>query len=148
MFRPHLCSSSGLCVTMDMLQKRFEQVHKYKIFYLTFVGPCIVIYFYSKTNQMHNISNLFYFRTTFYMFRTVFPSIIRSRRLYIQHQVYVIQVLWLLASGNEMFHLVPASKQPQNLYDMHVYLMLYHLVPASKQPQNLYDIYLMLYVQS
>jgi len=24
----------------------------------------------------------------------------------------------------------------------------YHLVPASKQPQNLYDIYLMLYVQS
>ena len=32
------------------------------------------------------------------MFRTVFPSIIRSLRLYIQHQVYVIQVLWLLAS--------------------------------------------------
>ena len=29
--------------------------------YFTFVGPCIVIYFYSKTNQMHNISNLFYF---------------------------------------------------------------------------------------
>ena len=27
----------------------------------TFVGPCILIYFYSKTNQMHNISNLFYF---------------------------------------------------------------------------------------
>jgi hypothetical protein len=37
-----------------------------------------------------------------YVFRTVFPSIIRSLRLYIQHQVYVIQVLWLLASGNEM----------------------------------------------
>jgi len=46
------------------------------------------------------------------MFRTVFPSIIRSLRLYIQHHVYVIQVLWLLA-----------SKQPQNLYDL--YLMLY-----------------------
>jgi hypothetical protein len=53
---------------------------------------------------MHNISNLFDFGTTLYMFRTVFPSIIRSLRLYIQHQVYVIQVLWLLASGNEMFH--------------------------------------------
>ena len=26
---------------------------------LTFVGPCIVIHFYSKTNQMHNIWNLF-----------------------------------------------------------------------------------------
>jgi hypothetical protein len=39
---------------------------------------------------------------TFYMFRTVSPSIIRSLKLYIQHQVYVIQVLWLLDSGNEM----------------------------------------------
>jgi len=60
---------------------------------LTFVGPCFVIYFYSKTNPMHNISNLFYFGTTLYMFRTVFPSIIRSVRLYIQHQVYVKQIL-------------------------------------------------------
>ena len=56
------------------------------------------IYIYSKTNQMHNISNSFYFGTTLYMFRTVSPSIIRSLRLYIQHQVYVVQVLWLLAS--------------------------------------------------
>jgi hypothetical protein len=32
------------------------------------------------------------------MFRTVFPSIIRSLRLYTQHRVYVVQVLWLLAS--------------------------------------------------
>ena len=77
---------------------------------LTFVGPCIVIYFYSKTNQMNNIWNLFYFGTTLYMFRTVFPSIIRSLRLYIQH--HTIQVLWLFASGNEMEHLVTASKQP------------------------------------
>jgi len=65
-----------------------------------FAGLFIVIYFYSKTNQMHNISNLFSFGTTIYMFRTVSPSIIRSLRLYIQHQVYVIQVLLLLASGN------------------------------------------------
>jgi hypothetical protein len=62
------------------------------------VGPCIVIYFYSKTNQMHNISNLFYFGTTLYMFWTVFQSIIRSLRLYVQHQVHVIQVLWLQAA--------------------------------------------------
>jgi len=47
-----------------------------------------------------------------YMFRTVFPSIIRSSRLYIQHQVYVIQVNWLLA-----------GKQSTNLYN--IYLMLY-----------------------
>ena len=50
------------------------------------------------------------------MFRTVCPSIIRNLRLYLQHQVHVIQVLWLLASGTD-------SKQPQNLYEM--YLMLY-----------------------
>jgi len=60
------------------------------------------MYFYSINNQMHNISNLFYFGTILYVFRTVFPSIIRSLRLYIQHQVYVLQVLWLLASGSEM----------------------------------------------
>jgi len=35
---------------------------------------------------MHNISNLFYFGTTLYMFRTFFPSIIRSLRLCIQLQ--------------------------------------------------------------
>ena len=53
------------------------------------------------------------------MFRTVFRSIIRSYRLYIQHQVYVIQVRWLHASGHE----VPASMQSTNLYD--IYLTLY-----------------------
>jgi len=56
---------------------------------LTFVGPCIVIYFYSRTNQMHNVSNLFYFGTTLYMSRTVFPSIIRILRLYIYLMLYV-----------------------------------------------------------
>ena len=61
---------------------------------------------------MHNISNLFYFGTTLYMFQTVSPSIIRSLRLYIQHQVYVMEALWLLA-----------SKQPQSLND--IYLILY-----------------------
>jgi hypothetical protein len=35
-----------------------------------------MIYVYSKTNQMHNISDLFYFGTALYMFRTVSPSII------------------------------------------------------------------------
>jgi len=63
-----------------------------------------------------------------YMFRTVFSSIIRSSRLYIQLQVYVIQVSWLLASGHEMW--VPSR------------------CPLASSQQNLFDIYLMLYVQS
>jgi len=58
----------------------------------TFLEPRIAIYFYSKTNQMHSISNLFYFGSALYMFRTVFPSIIRSLRLYTQHQANFIQV--------------------------------------------------------
>jgi hypothetical protein len=57
-----------------------------------------VIYFYSKTHQMHNIANSFYFGTTLYTFRTISPSIIRSLRLYIQHQVYVIQVILFVQS--------------------------------------------------
>jgi hypothetical protein len=54
-----------------------------------------------------------------YMFRTVFPSVIRSSRLYIQRQVCVIQVRW----------------RPTSML-------------ASKQSTNLYDTYLTLYVQS
>jgi len=41
------------------------------------------------------------------MFRTVFPSINRSSRLYILQQAFVKQILLLLPSRNE----VPASKQ-------------------------------------
>ena len=64
----------------------------------------------SNITKMHGQRHI----KTLYMFRTVFPSIIRSLRLYIQHQVYVIQLLWLLASGTKMeFHLGVASKQPQ-----------------------------------
>jgi hypothetical protein len=43
------------------------------------------------------------------MFRTAFPSIIRSSRLHIQQRAYVKQLLLPAASGNEMelFHLRP-----------------------------------------
>jgi len=51
-----------------------------------------------KPTRCTNISYLFYFGTKLNMFRTVFPSIIRSLRLYIQQQVYVIQFLWLQAA--------------------------------------------------
>ena len=55
--------------------------------------------FYSKINQMHNFR---VYWISLYMFRTVFPSIIRSSRLYTQHPLYVMQVSWLLASGHEV----------------------------------------------
>ena len=46
-----------------------------------------------KPTRSANVSNLFYFGMTLYMFRTVFPSIIRSSRLYIQQQAFVKQIL-------------------------------------------------------
>jgi hypothetical protein len=63
-----------------------------------------VPYFYNKTKHTHNISNLFYFGTKLYMFWKVLPSIIRSLRLYIQHQVYVIRVPWQQAATEPLWH--------------------------------------------
>jgi len=46
-----------------------------------------------KPTRFTNVLNLFYFGKTLYMFRTVFPSISRSSRLYIQQQAFVKQIL-------------------------------------------------------
>ena len=46
-----------------------------------------------KPTRCTNVSNLFYFGLTLYMFRTVFLSIIMSSRLYIQQQAFVKQIL-------------------------------------------------------
>ena len=42
---------------------------------------------------MHHCIKFILFWNDIYMFRTVFPSIIRGSRLYIQQQAYVKQVL-------------------------------------------------------
>jgi hypothetical protein len=78
------------------------------LFYVLFVCKCVlppgdnptavnkyIIYLYNQLDEHFSSLSL-------YIFRTVFPSIIRSSRLYIQHQAYVIQVSWLLASGKEL----------------------------------------------
>jgi hypothetical protein len=88
-----------------------SSVRKVIVSNLTFMGPWIVVYFYSKTNQMHNFR---VYWISLYMFRTVFPSIIRSSRLYTQNQVYVIQV---------------ASKQSTNLYDIYLILCVQSWTP-------------------
>jgi len=58
-----------------------------------------VIYFYSKTNQMHQCLKFILFGVILHMFQTVFLSIIRSSRLYIQQQAFVKQIL-LTAVGS------------------------------------------------
>jgi len=61
---------------------------------LTFVGLYIVIYFYSKTNQMHNISNLFYFGTTLYVPDGLSVHHQESKAVHTASGIrYVIQVL-------------------------------------------------------
>jgi len=59
-------------------------------------NPCLECFSFIpivKPTTGSNVSNLFYFGMTLYMFRTVFPSIIRSSRLYIQQQAFVEQIL-------------------------------------------------------
>jgi len=46
-----------------------------------------------KPTRCTNVSNLFHFGMTLYMFRTVFPPIIRISRRYVQQQAYVKQIL-------------------------------------------------------
>ena len=77
--------------------------------YLTFIGPCIVIYSYSTTNNAP-VSHIIYSCKTLYMFRTVFPSIIRSSKLRIQQQACVKQLLVPAASGSDFPSPFPAPK--------------------------------------
>jgi len=49
---------------------------------------------------MRLLSEIIYSCKTLYMFRTVFPSIIRSSKLRIQGQVYVKQLLLPVAAGS------------------------------------------------
>jgi hypothetical protein len=74
---------------------RERTVNKHTLHFVnpTFTGPCILIHCYSKTNQMHLFLTFIYFSITLYMFRAVFPSIIRSSKLYIQQQAYIKQIL-------------------------------------------------------
>jgi len=74
-FSDHVCSYSKNCLCIDS-KPRHLQEKKWNILNLTFKGPCIVIYFVIKANEMHYFSSLFY--KVLYMFRTCPLSIIRS----------------------------------------------------------------------
>jgi len=52
-----------------------------------------VFYFYGKTNEMHQFLKFISSCSSTLHVSEVFPSIIRSLRVYIQHQVYVKQIL-------------------------------------------------------
>ena len=84
-------------------------------------------YSYSKTNHMHQCIKFIYFGMTLYMFRTVFPSIIRSSRVYIQQQAFVKKILLysldlMMMDGKtvrNMYSVIPKY----NKFDTLVYLV-------------------------
>ena len=71
-------------------------------------------------NRRTSVSNLFYFGITLHMFRTVFPSIIRSSSLYIQQPN---RYCCLLAGGAGSY---PLPSKQQYLFDTCL-LLLYSL---------------------
>jgi len=62
-----------------------------------------------------NVSNLFYFGMTLYMFRTVIPSTISSSRLYIQQQALVNQILLSACCVYSLQLLMMDGKTVQNM---------------------------------
>jgi len=51
---------------------------------------------------MNLFLKLFISVKTLYMFRTIFPSVVRSSKLHTQQQAYVTHLLLPAASGDEM----------------------------------------------
>ena len=70
-FIPFILWSSVVCNSCDTIN---------------IVNLYIYSYSYSTTNKMHLLSQIIYSCKTLYMFRTVFPSIIRSSKLRIQQR--------------------------------------------------------------
>jgi len=77
---------NGICFVVLTSQSVF---HKFDVHRAVHCNIISIV----KPSRCTSVSNLFYFGMTLYMFRTVFSSIIRSSRLYIQQQAFVRQIL-------------------------------------------------------
>jgi len=97
---------------------------------MAFIEPRILIYFYCKTNQIHQGLKFISFGITLYMFRTVFPPIISSSRLYIQQPN---RYCCLLASG------YPLTSRQQYLFGCCMY-SLELLMIGGKTVRNTHSV--------
>jgi len=90
---------------------------------LTFIGPGIVMYFYSKTNEMHHCIKLFFYcgNTTCFG-RSFRPSSGVTDCTYSDRHM-----------ANRYFHLVPACK----LFDMCLLLYVQALTPDDGRKDRL-----------
>ena len=114
------------------------------------VGEVVTSVSIVKPTTCTNVSNLFYFGMTRYMFRTIFASIIRGSRLYIQQQAFVKQILLSVCFGMTlyMFRTVfPSIIRSSRLYIQQQAFVKQILLSACRQ-QYLFDKCLLLYVQS
>jgi len=103
-----VCFCLSACLYLSIPVLILESVDRFFIFHnylrhnlnklgsLIFIGSCIVIYSYSATNKTHLLSQIIYSCKTLYIFRTVFPSIIRSLKLRIQQQYMSNSCCYLL----------------------------------------------------
>jgi hypothetical protein len=88
-----LCMT-GCILTSEVIKLRFRKYRRFKTKVvvhddtenLTFRGPCIMMYTYNKTKELHEFLK-FIFGIEFYTFRTVSLSIIRSLALYTQQYI-------------------------------------------------------------
>jgi len=91
-------------------------LRRYIVSDLKFIGPCIVIYFYSKTNEMHQFLRLILFcSSTLHVSNGLSVHHQESKTVHTASGICQTDSSDCLLSGtrwNCQFHLVPASKQP------------------------------------
>ena len=85
-FLPNLWTRYGICLHVSdnirYIKRQFIRFDVHRAVHRNIISIL-------KPTRCTNVSNLFYFGMTLYMFRTVFPSIISSSRLYIEQQAFV-----------------------------------------------------------
>jgi hypothetical protein len=70
---------------------------------LTFIGPCILIYFYSKTNEMHQFFNFILFcSSTLHVSDGFSVHHQDSKAVHTASGIEYVKQILLTASGNEM----------------------------------------------